>query len=284
MIKILVFLTGILILAGCDSAPTRKTDSPVVVNTLGVSEISPEEALPAIEAAYSQFIDVRTPEEFAAGHAYRARSIPLDTLQSNLDKLEKNEPVYIICRTDNRSRQAAAMLVDAGFSQAIVVKGGTEAWKAAGLPMGEPAQVANSGKLDERTQKALLAALEDERRAYATYAAVLASFPGARPFSNIVEAEKRHESFLLPLFVKYGVAVPRNEFDPAKISVPATLAEACKAGVTAEEANIALYDSLLEFVAEQDIKDVFSRLQSASRDNHLPAFSRCGGGRGGDGA
>ena len=56
---------------------------------------------------------------------------------SNLDKLEKNEPVYLICQTGNRSRKAAQMLVDAGFPQAISVAGGTEAWKAAGLPMGQ---------------------------------------------------------------------------------------------------------------------------------------------------
>ncbi len=80
---------------------------------------------------------MRTPEEFAAGHADRARNVPLDMLASNLDMLEKNEPVYLICRTDNRSSQAAKMLVDAGFKQAIVIKGGTEAWKADGLPMGK---------------------------------------------------------------------------------------------------------------------------------------------------
>ena len=121
---------------GCATAPTKKIDSPSTVRTAGISEVSPEEARPAIEAAYSQFIDVRTPEEYADGHAYRTRNIPLDTLAENLDKIEKREPVYIICRTDNRSRQAAEILVNAGFSRAIVVKGGTDAWKAAGMPMG----------------------------------------------------------------------------------------------------------------------------------------------------
>lgn len=116
--------------------PTRTTDSTGVVAKTGISEASPAEARPAIEAAYSQFIDVRSPEEYAEGHAYRTRNIPLDTLADNLDKIEKREPVYIICRTDNRSRQAAEILVNAGFSRAIVVTGGTEAWKAAGMPMG----------------------------------------------------------------------------------------------------------------------------------------------------
>jgi rhodanese-related sulfurtransferase len=56
------------------------------------------EAETAVSKAYSQFIDVRTPEEYSAGHAARAVNIPLDTLPANLDRLEKNEPVYLILR------------------------------------------------------------------------------------------------------------------------------------------------------------------------------------------
>lgn len=132
-----VLVISTILFVGCQSAPTKKTDSPEIVKTMGVSEISPQEARPAVEAAYSQFIDVRTPEEYAGGHAYRTRNIPLDTLMANLDKLERNEPVYLICRTGVRSKKAAQMLVDAGFPKAISVSGGTEAWQAAGLPMSQ---------------------------------------------------------------------------------------------------------------------------------------------------
>ena len=124
-------------LAGCQTAPTKKTDSPAVVTKMGVSEISPIEARPAVEAAYSQFVDVRTPEEYASGHAYRAINIPLDTLAANLDKLEKNEPVYLICQSGKRSMKAAEILDQAGFSQSISIAGGTTAWRAGGLPMAE---------------------------------------------------------------------------------------------------------------------------------------------------
>lgn len=130
-------MVGIFGLMACQSARTKQTDAPEMARTAGVTEISPQEAAPAVEAAYSQFIDVRTPEEFAGAHANRTRNIPLDTLPKNLDKLEKNEPVYLICRSGSRSKKAAQMLVDAGFSQAISIAGGTEAWKAAGLPMAQ---------------------------------------------------------------------------------------------------------------------------------------------------
>jgi rhodanese-related sulfurtransferase len=124
-----------LMIVGCQSRPTKTTDSPEIVKEKGVSEISPERARPGAEAAYSQFIDVRTKEEYAAGHAYRARNIPLDELRSSLDKLERNEPVYLICQSGRRSKQAAEILVESGFSQAISIEGGMNAWKEAGLPM-----------------------------------------------------------------------------------------------------------------------------------------------------
>lgn len=133
---IVVILLAVCAIAGCRTAPTRKIDAPPIATKAGISEMSPAEARPAIEAAYSQFIDVRTSEEYAAGHAYRAVNIPLDTLSKDLGRLEKNEPVYIICRTDNRSRQAAKILAEAGFGQIVVVTGGTDAWQADGMPMG----------------------------------------------------------------------------------------------------------------------------------------------------
>jgi rubrerythrin len=82
-----------------------------------------------------------------------------------------------------------------------------------------------TGKLNDKTREALLADLADERRAQATYETVVAKFSDVRPFSNIVNAEKRHESFLLPLFEKYRVEVPKNEFSKDKVKVPATVAE-----------------------------------------------------------
>jgi rhodanese-related sulfurtransferase len=134
-VLIIAVALAAMVFAGCQRAPVSKTDSPVITARTGVIEMSPEQVRPAVEAAYAQFVDVRTPEEYASGHAYRTKNIPIDQLLANLDKLEKNEPVYLICHTGNRSKKAAQMLVDAGFPQAITVAGGTEAWKAAGLPM-----------------------------------------------------------------------------------------------------------------------------------------------------
>lgn len=135
MKTLIITAIAAIILAGCQTRPTKTADSPTVVTKIGVTEISPVEARPAVEAAYSQFIDVRTPEEYAAGHAYRARNIPLDKLMDNLGVIEKNEPVYLICQTGRRSLEAAKMLNAAGYSQTISIAGGTTAWQEAGLLM-----------------------------------------------------------------------------------------------------------------------------------------------------
>ena len=105
-----------------------------------INEIEPAEALPRVQEAYSQFVDVRTPEEYAAGHATRAVNIPLNDLPQNLDRLERNEPVYLICQTDRRSKEAADILTKNGFKWVFSVNGGIERWQADGLPFDSPSQ------------------------------------------------------------------------------------------------------------------------------------------------
>jgi len=122
------------LLAGC-GAPASKTDSGVPNVASDIKHVSPAEAQAAVSKAYSQFIDVRTPEEYTTGHAARAVNIPLDTLAADLSRLEKNEPVYLICQTGRRSQKAAELLKEAGFNNVLNVEGGTTAWQAANLPI-----------------------------------------------------------------------------------------------------------------------------------------------------
>lgn len=132
---LLIMITAVFILGGCQADTTKKTDSGVPATESAIKEVSPAEAQTAVSKAYSQFVDVRTTEEYAGGHAARAVNIPLDTLTANLDRLEKNEPVYLICETGNRSKKAAVLLKEAGYPNVINVTGGTSAWRAANLPI-----------------------------------------------------------------------------------------------------------------------------------------------------
>jgi rhodanese-related sulfurtransferase len=136
-----ILLVLALIISGC-SGPVAKLDTPPPAGASAgvVNEITPSEALPRVQAAYSQFVDVRTPGEYAGGHAVRAINIPLSELTSKLGRLEKNEPVYLICQSGRRSKEAADILSENGFKWVFNVTGGTNEWSARGLPMETPSR------------------------------------------------------------------------------------------------------------------------------------------------
>jgi len=84
-------------------------------------------------------LDVRTPIEFAEVHIPQARNEPLHHLRPaalfEAGTLSREQPVYLVCRTDARSQKAAAKFAAAGHTQPVVVVGGTLAWATAGLPL-----------------------------------------------------------------------------------------------------------------------------------------------------
>ena len=123
-------------------------------------------------------------------------------------------------------------------------------------------------------QKILLDALDDERKAEATYAAVIEEFGSVRPFSNIISAEQRHSRAIERQLDRLGFEIPDNRW-VGKAEAPASLAAACKLAVEAEIENIELYDRLIPQIDDPIVKQVFENLQDASRSNHLPAFKRC---------
>lgn len=132
-----LFLLSLVVgIAGC-GAQVSKLDTPPPAGAMraAVNEIKPQDALPKTQAAYAQFIDVRTPEEYAAGHAARSVNIPLNELPSKLERIEKNEPVYVICESGRRSKEASDILVKNGFNWVFTVTGGTAAWRAENLPI-----------------------------------------------------------------------------------------------------------------------------------------------------
>jgi len=129
------------------------------------------------------------------------------------------------------------------------------------------------GELSDETIGYLKAAIADERKALATYQAVLEKFGNVRPFINIIRAEEQHISMLKAIFDKYGLDVPVDITSVG--ALPSSLTEVCAIGVQAEIDNDQLYQDMIPSIQEQDIKDVFNALADASRKMHLPAFERC---------
>lgn len=80
-------------------------------------------------------IDVREPHEYAEGHVEGSVLVPLATVGDRAGEFPKDAPVYVFCRSGNRSLVAARALVEAGFSDVRNVEGGIVAWTAARLPV-----------------------------------------------------------------------------------------------------------------------------------------------------
>jgi rhodanese-related sulfurtransferase len=74
-----------------------------------------------------QFLDVRTPPEWHAGHVEGARHIPVDHLPGREDELDRSRPVVVVCQVGLRSDMAALFLRSRGFD-AQNLEGGLQAW------------------------------------------------------------------------------------------------------------------------------------------------------------
>lgn len=136
-----------------------------------------------------------------------------------------------------------------------------------------PALPPTGSALDAAEQAALVEALNEEYGALALYQSVIAQYGEVQPFTSIARSEQTHVDALLTLFARYGLEAPAA---PA-FSLPtfATLDAACAAGVEAEIADAALYDQLSPLFDAPDVLQVFDNLQSASLNQHLPAFQTC---------
>ena len=74
-------------------------------------------------------LDVRRPDEFAAGHIPGAINVPNETIGNDeISQLpDKNQLIMVYCRSGNRSKQASEKLVALGYTN-IVEFGGIMDW------------------------------------------------------------------------------------------------------------------------------------------------------------
>lgn len=82
-------------------------------------------------------VDVRTPDEFAAGHLAGAIEIDLNgpSFATEVAKLDRNGVYFVYCHSGHRSATAVAYLQQAGFTSIYELQGGIVAWQRAGLPV-----------------------------------------------------------------------------------------------------------------------------------------------------
>jgi rhodanese-related sulfurtransferase len=103
-----------------------------LLSSCPVPEVSPEDAKQLIDAG-AQIVDVRSQDEFDAGHIPAARHVPLERLEGD-PGLDRDQPVVLYCRSGERSGMAADAFAASGFD-AHSIEGGLLAWSEAGLPL-----------------------------------------------------------------------------------------------------------------------------------------------------
>ena len=101
--------------------------------------VSPQTAAALAADVDVTVIDVRTPEEYEAGHladADRLIDFYADTFVDEIASLDRDGTYLIYCRSGNRSGRTSALMAQLGFEQVYALDGGVKAWSAAGLALG----------------------------------------------------------------------------------------------------------------------------------------------------
>lgn len=85
----------------------------------------------AISKGKVQLVDVRTANEYNSGHINNALNFDIfnkSKFKQSVENLDKQQPVYVYCKSGMRSQSAAKLLESLGFQEIIDLKGGYVAW------------------------------------------------------------------------------------------------------------------------------------------------------------
>ena len=118
--------------------PVRRSSSSEnegISDIIDIMPISVEEVYDIINNEENYYIiDVRTEQEYYEGFIEGAVLIPVQELENMLEKLPQDKPIIIYCRSGNRSRKAAEILVRNGFKM-VYDMGGINKWIDKGYPV-----------------------------------------------------------------------------------------------------------------------------------------------------
>jgi phage shock protein E len=140
-----------------DALMDRRMNRYALVLLLGLSPLAAQANRPAVApAAVAELaaradaplvLDVRTPEEFAAGHVPGAILIPHDQLSARLGELDRSRWVLVYCKSGRRAGIAEELLVKEGF-EVRQIEGSWLRWTAEGRPAETGATEAESRPAD----------------------------------------------------------------------------------------------------------------------------------------
>tara|TARA_B100001013_G_C24540799_1_gene414590 strand:+ start:252 stop:668 length:417 start_codon:yes stop_codon:yes gene_type:complete len=103
----------------------------------GGKKVEPSEATRLINKEGAVVFDLRTSEEFSAGHIAGSLNISPEKTEQQLITLNhsKEKPVVLVCKTGNNSKGVGSFLLKAGYLNVNVVSGGMIAWQGNGMPL-----------------------------------------------------------------------------------------------------------------------------------------------------
>lgn len=139
----LIVLFGLLLLGACSPAPDEAAQSPTTEAgaPAAVEGVTADVLLARMEAGDAPFVlDVRTPDEFAAGHIPGAVNIPHTEIDARMAELgdDPDREVVVHCKSGRRADMAEQQLLAAGFTRVLHLEGDMDEWVATGRPVVVP--------------------------------------------------------------------------------------------------------------------------------------------------
>jgi len=119
-------------------APAQQAaPAPQVAPAPALAQVSQQAMLEmqAKKDASLLLLDVRTPEEFAAGHIPGAVNIPYDQVAGHLSEIPKDDEVVLYCRSGRRAGLAAEVLLANGYTKLAHLEGDLQGWQSSNRPV-----------------------------------------------------------------------------------------------------------------------------------------------------
>lgn len=121
----------------CSNTQSGPNETAVVQSGNVAEHVDVKKFNELIEGGQGLLLDVRTPDEYAAGKIAGATNVDFYStdFKETVGKLDKDKPVYIYCRSGRRSAIAMSMMAEMGFKAVYNLSGGIGAWQGNGLPV-----------------------------------------------------------------------------------------------------------------------------------------------------
>jgi len=88
-----------------------------------------------------QVVDIRQPQEVAAGVVPGSEVMPMHTIPLRIQEIKQDKPVVLVCRSGARSAQACMFLAQNGYDNIYNLRGGIISWAGSGQQIALPQAV-----------------------------------------------------------------------------------------------------------------------------------------------